>query len=176
MIKLASFLRYKQDETGATAIEFGLLAVPFFMLLVGIFELSMFYASGIILEGAANSASRLIRTGQAQNAADPQQAFEDEMCNRVGVIVQCEDIIYESVNYGSSFDGVSNAPIQIDGDGNMISAGFDPGGADDVVMIRLAYSHQFFFPFMGEILSDGTQQNASMHLSTVVLRTEPYEY
>lgn len=176
MRKNAILARYIDDQSGATAVEFGLLALPFFMLLVGIFELSMFYASGVILEGAANGASRMIRTGQAQNSGNPQAAFEAEMCDQVGVLVNCADIVYDAVSYGDSFDGVANASFELDEDGNMISAGFDAGGSNEVIMVRLAYSHEFFFPFMAQILSDGTRQNASMHMSTVVLRTEPYEF
>ena len=170
------FRFFLKNCSGATAIEFGLLAMPFFMLLVGILELSMFYASGVVLEGAAISAARTVRTGQAQNSADPQSVFEEALCNQVSIIIKCNNITYEAVNFGNSFNGVSETAITLDEDGNMEPAGFTIGGPNSVIMIRLAYHHNFLFPFLGAILSDGTQQNASLHLSTVVLRTEPYGF
>lgn len=168
--------KYATRNDGVTAVEFGLLAVPFFFLILGIIEVSLFYASGVILEGAAMSASRVIRTGQAQISGDPQNAFEQVMCDQVGVLVNCDRIVYEVINLGDSFTAASLATPGFDGDGNLVSAGFDAGSSRDVVLVRLAYRHEFFSPLLGPFLGDETGTNSSLHLSTVVMRTEPYQF
>ena len=53
---------FAHDESGVTAIEFGLLAVPFFSILGAILETSLVFLSGQVLESAVQDASRLIRT------------------------------------------------------------------------------------------------------------------
>lgn len=170
------FKRYLKVNSGVTAVEFALLFFPFFLLIMGIIEVSLFYASGVALEGAATSASRLVRTGQAQQSGDPQSTFETAMCDQVGVMIDCSDIIFEAVNLGQSFAGITATPPNLDDDGNLVSSGFDAGGSDNVVMIRLAYRHEFLMPLVGQFLGDGTGTNSAQHLSTVVLRTEPYEF
>ena len=167
---------YLKTEDGATAVEFSLLMVPFFLLIMGIIEISLYYASGIILEGAAMGASRVIRTGAAQLSADPKAAFEEAMCDEVGVMMDCGDITYETINFGSSFTGSTDHTPQYDEDGNLIPAGFDAGSAEDVILIRLAYRHDFFFPLTGALIEENEGSNSATHVSTVVLRTEPYDY
>ena len=60
-----------KNQKGATAIEFAFVALPFFMLMIGILELGMYYASATVMEGATVQAARIIRTGQAQESGDP---------------------------------------------------------------------------------------------------------
>ena len=167
---------YKNKTDGATAIEFGLLMLPFFILVMGIIEISMYYASGIGLEGAALGASRVIRTGQAQQSGDPETVFRDALCDEVGVLLSCDDITYETIVVSGGFSSALTAPPDFDEDGNLIPAGFNAGQSDDVVLIRLGYRHDFLFPFLGALLEDGENTNSSVHVSTVVLRTEPYDY
>jgi|AntRauTorcE11897_2_1112592.scaffolds.fasta_scaffold02891_4 Flp pilus assembly protein TadG len=175
-LKNRAIKKYVKKQDGATAIEFGLLALPFFFLILGTIELSLFYASGVMLEGAATSASRVIRTGQAQESADPQSAFEQVMCDKAGAVISCDEIVYEAINLGDSFTGASSTPPNYDSDGNMVSSGFDAGGSEDVIMVRLSYRHQFFSPLLGPYLGDDTGTNSALHTSTVVLRTEPYRF
>ena len=167
---------YFQKKDGTTAVEFALLFTPFFLLMMGVIELSLFYASGVAVEGAALSASRLVRTGQAQTSGDAQNAFENAMCSQVGVMVNCADITYEAIKMGNSFSGAAATAVTLDDDGNMVSSGFDAGNPEDVIMVRLAYRHEFLLPLLGQFLGDGTGTNSSQHVSTVVLRTEPYSF
>ena len=60
---------FARDDSGVTAIEFGLLALPFFSILGAILETSLVFLSGQVLESAVQDTSRLIRTGQAQVAS-----------------------------------------------------------------------------------------------------------
>jgi len=170
------YRRYLKKKEGATAVEFALLFFPFFLLIMGVIELSLFYASGVMLEGAAVTSSRLVRTGQAQGSADPQATFKDTMCNQVGVMINCDNIIFESINLGNSFTNASETVPDIDDDGNLVSAGFDAGTSNEVIMIRLAYRHEFLLPLIGQFLGDSAGSNSAQHLSTIVLRTEPYSF
>ena len=60
--------RWQRDDRGATAIEFAMVAMPFFMFCFGILGVGLHYFSTNSLEHAVEAAARKIRTGQAQNS------------------------------------------------------------------------------------------------------------
>ena len=76
------FVRHfiKRDE-GTTSVEFSLLFIPYLMLSLAVVELALMFTAGSLLEGATGSASRLIRTGQIQQAQNvaPEDMFREEL-------------------------------------------------------------------------------------------------
>lgn len=175
---LRFFNRYLRRKDGATAIEFSLLSIPYFMLTFGIIEISLMMGSAMVLEGGTSKASRMIRTGQIQLASnDPveqEEMFRERLCQEVSFLINCEAITIESVDI-SSFGSVSDAAPQFDADGNLISQGFASGGVNDVVLIRTAYRYALLTPMIGNLLGEGGS-NSRLFLSTIVLQTEPYEF
>ncbi len=57
---------FSKDRKGTTAIEFGFVALPFFLFAFGIMLVGLKYFTENALEHAVESAAREIRTGQAQ--------------------------------------------------------------------------------------------------------------
>ncbi len=170
------FIRQWLRKTeGTTAIEFSLLAIPFFVLTLGIIELSIMYASASLLEGATNSAARLIRTGQIQQSqeGDPEDLFREAMCNYATVLINCEEVSIEAIRMDSFTDFDTYQP-QFDEDGNLIPQGFNAGGSSDRVLIRVAYRYTLITPFVGHILGGAT--GSMLFMSTIVLQTEPYDF
>lgn len=72
-----------RDEKGAVAVEFGILAIPFFALIFAILETSMVFFAQQILESALQDSIREIRTGQSQTDTPPWTSaeFRSEICN-----------------------------------------------------------------------------------------------
>jgi Flp pilus assembly protein TadG len=173
---LGKFFRSWVDrKEGTTAIEFSLMAIPYFMLTIGILEVSIMYASACLLEGATTAAARLIRTGQVQQAesADPEEMFRDAVCDYAEALIACDKVIIE-VRQMESFDDYDSMGAQYDEDGNMVSQGFDAGGSNDRVLIRVAYRYEMLTPFIGPLLVG--PDNSRQFMSTIVLQTEPYEF
>lgn len=160
---------------GATAVEFALVAVPFTFLLLGIVEVSLFFASSNLIHGATSDAARLVRTGQVQqyDQGDPQQLFENALCNHAGVWADCGQIQYEVITM-DGFSDFSTYPPQYDEDGNMVSQGFTPGGTNDTVLIRTAYRYEFTLPFIKQLFSDAGDGKRTI-MATIILQTEPYD-
>ncbi|NIJ08149.1 Flp pilus assembly protein TadG [Sphingomonas vulcanisoli] len=52
-----------RDDSGAAALEFALLAIPFFMLLMGIIEIGLYLVVNLNLSNATAVAARKIRVG-----------------------------------------------------------------------------------------------------------------
>ena len=83
---------FGRDETGVTAIEFGILALPFFTIVMAILETSLIFLAGQILDSAVQDSSRLIRTGQAQNntpAYGPED-FREAICSGLYGMFDCD--------------------------------------------------------------------------------------
>ncbi len=168
------FKRWGRDKSGTTAIEFSLLAVPFLLLTLGIIEISLMYASASLLEGATNSAARTIRTGQIQQSTgDPETMFRQEICNYATVLIRCDDVIIEAQTM-AGFSDYSTMSVQLDVDGNMVSQGFDVGGSNERVLVRVAYRYSMMTPLVGPLLYGVA--NGRLFISTIVLQTEPYEF
>ena len=52
----------------------------------------------------------------------------------------------------------------------------DAGGSDDVVLIRVGYRYEFKTPLIGRMLGDTTGTNSQLHVATVIVRNEPFEF
>lgn len=162
---------FRKDD-GAAAIEFSMLLVPYLMLSLGIIEMSLMFLSASLLEGATDSASRLVRTGQIQQSGeDPEAMFREALCEFAVVLVECNDMKIEMVKLDSYADYTQ---ASYDADGEFISQGVDPGGSNDKILIRVAYRYSMITPLVGQLLNgtDGT----TLFVSTIVLQTEPYEF
>lgn len=170
-----SIRRWKRDNRGVVAIEFAMLAMPLFLLILGIFELSMFFASGSVLEGASIEAARIIRTGQVQASTNPESEFENELCDRVGSMLDCGKLQYEVIHVSDdTFLTAENTQPQFDNQGNLIPQPFDAGHSSDVVIVRTYYKWDFMVPFLATMLTGDPSKDWATHMTTVVIKTEPY--
>ncbi len=169
------FKKWRKQEDGATAVEFSLIAIPFVIIILGIIEISLYFATSSLLHGSAEEAARLIRTGQVQQSlGDPQTMFEEALCEHAAVFISCNDIQYEVITL-NDFSDFDNHPPQYDADGNLVTAAFSAGGVNDVVLVRAVHRYDFTTPIIGSIIGDsGT--NSRLILSTIVLQTEPYDF
>ncbi|WP_435641187.1 TadE/TadG family type IV pilus assembly protein [Micavibrio aeruginosavorus] len=172
--KLLSFWR---DTRGSTAVEFGLVAIPFIFMTIGIIELALVFAAVNMLEGGVAEASRMIRTGQLQQeGGDPEETFREALCAHALVLIKCDGIVIESIAIeDNTFEGISELVPEYDEDGNLIPSGFELGEVSDVVLVRVAYRYQFMTPLFGDIFSNQPDRAYPM-MATAVMRTEPYEF
>ncbi len=171
------FNRWRKNNKGVAAIEFALVGIPFFMALIGILETTLFFAAGNVLEGAAQASARVIRTGQAEASADPMARFEESMCSQIGILVPCANVSYEVIEIpDNNFTTVASYPPSFDVDGVLESQGFSIGGSESIILVRLVYTYNFMTPFLGTMMDQGYGDNSYKHISTVVVRNEPYAF
>ena len=173
------FTRWAKKEEGATAVEFSLIALPFILMIVGLIEMSLMFTATNLLESATGTAARLIKTGQLQQSGgDQQQMFEDALCDNANMFLDCENIQYE-VTVIPEDDGFSGAQMfadpSFDDDGNLEAVGFETGGSNDILLVRVVYRYPIITPFVQPILSNGPN-NTRLLMSTTVFQTEPYEF
>ena len=180
--RLRFIKRFEKSEDGATAVEFGLVAAPFFYLLMAIFETGAMLFSEYVIENGTAQASRLIRTGQA--TAYTQQNFKDEVCGGLAAFLDCTNRLYVDVQSFSDFSSVGTInPIEsvTNEDGDIIeqlseditvNANFNPGAELDVVVVRVYYDWKLFTPGMSYLsqLAGGRR----LLSSSTAFRNEPF--
>ena len=77
------------DEQGAVAVEFAILAVPFFTLIFAIIETSMTFFAQQILESALQDATRYVRTGQSATLEWDLDDFRKSVCSSTFGMFEC---------------------------------------------------------------------------------------
>jgi Flp pilus assembly protein TadG len=173
---------FSRDESGATAVEFGLLAFPFFTLVFAILETSVVFLAGQILDSAVQDASRKIRTGQAEAAT--AALFEDEICDRLFNMFDCDQLKVK-VSVVSTFSSATiTSPIDPDCDGStdpddcdwtseFTAPTYDAGSSGSIMLVQAYYKWPTILNLPGFNLA--TQAGDTRLLSAVrVFRNEPY--
>lgn len=173
----ATWHRWRRKDDGVAAVEFALLAIPFFMLLVGVLEISMYFAAGNVLEGGAAAASRLLRTGQVQLSDDPEETFRTALCDHVRTLIPCDRLQYEVIRLDdNTFAGAENYEPEFDDDGNLVPSPFSTGNSNDVILVQTVYRYEFLTPFLGTMITGDAGRNWSIHMATSVIKAEPYNF
>ncbi len=166
--------RFLRREDGSAAVEFGLVAAPFFALLFAIMETALVFFAGQTLETAAADSARLILTGQAQTQGFSQSAFKDAVCAKILGLFDCKNGISVDVKKYTSFASV-DVTKPIDNNGNLkTDFTYDPGGPCQIVVVRLLYEYPVYVSLLGYNLSD-MSNGKHLLVATSVFRNEPYQ-
>lgn len=162
------------DKRGVAAVEFALIAVPFFFLLFGLLEIALLFIMTTVLEHAVMEASRDIRTGRFQAGSLNEEAFRTMICDRMMDLMSCDDRLAIDVKTFSNFTSTTN-PSPIDSDGELDDSEFEfkPGGANEIVVVRAYYTWSLITPIMSKPLEN---MAGGRHLisAVAVFRNEPF--
>jgi Flp pilus assembly protein TadG len=163
------------DRRGVAAVEFAMIAAPFFFLIFGLLEICVIFIMSSVLEHGLNEAARGIRTGQLQSGGSfDRDAFEEIICAEIFDLFECEGAIELDVKTYSDFASTSN-PSAIDEEGNLDDEDFEfnPGGANDIVVVRAFYEWELMTPVLSAPLAN-LSENRRLLQATVVFRNEPF--
>lgn len=168
----AGSTQFVRASGGATAVEFALVAAPFFLTLFAVLEVAMVYFGSNALEAGTAQAARLVRTGQIQVDGNIQD-FRDTLCAETAALLDCDDKLFVDVRSYPSFANVDlSAPV--DEDGNPQQGQFNAGQAGDVVLVRTYYVWEIYTPLLGELLGNIGSTGSRLLMSTAAFRNEPF--
>lgn len=184
-LRLRRQLRHLQaDQSGVTAIEFAIVAMPFLLLLFGTISVSLFYFTNFSMENAVWQAARSIRTGQFQQGAgaysgitsdeDRKKAFKQALCAKAPSYIDCNKVVVLVQSNSGGFGSITEPVCATDGTIiDQSKAEFNPGGASSVVLVTACYPWDFGgkLPF----LALANMKDGSLLIqASVAFRTEPY--
>lgn len=143
------------NEDGSAAIEFGMVALPFLMFVLGIIAFGLYFLSSTFLSYGVEVASRQIRTG-LMNTAGPKDAndqptemsvkqFRQDVCTAASPVIDCSKLSVKVAHWTSWADLTPESCT--DADGNMTGSTGEEGDllkkyageASDVVLVTLCY-------------------------------------
>ncbi|WP_082172161.1 TadE/TadG family type IV pilus assembly protein [Methylobacterium indicum] len=187
----ATIRRFCAARDGATAVEFGLIAMPFLCLVAAIVETALAFFAGQVLDNAVSSAARQLYTGQFQaaRASDPpppqgkttQQvaldAFKAAICNGRVTIFACSSVKVDVLTMPDGGSYTPGSPIDSTTKSwrttpTAFGTQYQDPGSNRIVIVQAAVEFPVFFSF----LNPNTLANGKRVLqSTVAFRTEPYQ-
>lgn len=178
--RLAAFRR---SRDGATAVEFGILALPFLFLMFSILEIAMVFWSTQVLETAVANASRQIYTGQFQSDAGNQNKtaaqlaanFKTALCSNITTLFDCNRVSIDIRNASNFAGATPPSAVKTTGTTKTYDASgftYETVGAKQIALVTAAME----YPVMVRMLATtgGLSNGNRIIMATAAFRTEPY--
>jgi TadE-like protein len=174
--------RYGRSAEGATAVEFALVAFPFFYVLGAICETGLMLFTEYVIQNAVQEAARTVRTGQVSTttgtATITESDFKDSICADLSTLISCDSELSVYVNNAADFAALESSiedPINIgkQSDGSYSTIVFEPGGQRVAATVIATYDWDFAFPFMSFLgnVFDGEKRRV---YGIAIFRNEPF--
>lgn len=176
--------RFAKNEDGATAIEFAIVALPFFALLFGIMELAIVFFINSALVHATGEAGRLIRVGNFQ-ACGGADEFKALVCSNMSGLGNCWKNVRIDVVEGDSFKTIELpvVPPVEDLDEDLTGEDaipqtsngvFQTNVAGDTMVVRSILHYRLILPPLLTRLANPPGSGARTMVATTAFRNEPF--
>jgi Flp pilus assembly protein TadG len=179
LAKMRALRRFGRSRRGSAAVEFAIVVLPFFVLTIGLAEISMIGFAQTSLDFGVSEAARQIRTGRAQMDGLDGQDIQDMICAEVTrfMVMDCENNLHLDVDTFTSFVDAGNAsadPINEEGEFTDDGMGYSPGAPSDIVVVRAYYEWEIMTP-MFEPVFQNVSSGERVLVTTMMFRNEPYQ-
>lgn len=179
--------RFRKSNDGTAAIEFALLAFPFFLLIFATIEAFVAFAGEQLLENAVDTMARQVRTGQIKNLSEEE--FRTKFCAEISLMIQCvakenpdDQKLYLDVREFASFAAIPNYIPKVSSDqfSDLDPSSFDykPGGPKSINIVRAYYRWEVMTdlvrPFITNIRKDGEMPRDYLMVATAAFRNENF--
>ncbi|MEM5493469.1 TadE/TadG family type IV pilus assembly protein [Hoeflea sp. AS16] len=181
------FARFRKSSDGTAAIEFALLAFPFFLLIFATIEAFIAFAGEQLLENAVDTMARQVRTGQIKNLTEEE--FRTRFCAEISLMITCaeeedpnDQKLYLDVREFASFDAIPNYIPKVSNDQfadlDPRGFGYSPGGPKSINIVRAYYRWEVMTdlvrPFITNIRKEGEMPRDFLMVATAAFRNENY--
>jgi hypothetical protein len=176
--------RLLSDERGSTAIEFGMVGLPFLLFMLGILGYGLYFLNTTYLQYGADTAARQIRTGEfntgGAKGAMTVKEFREAVCNASKPVIDCKKLSV-LVQHGTDWSGLKPQSCS-DGKGGLAgSTGSDSeqlskyaGTSSEVVLVTLCYQWDLAKSFSFLKLDGGTGNGPAVIQAATAFKSEPY--
>ena len=168
---------FRRDERAATAVEFALLSLPFFLIVGGVLQTSVVFLATQVLESAVQDASRQIRIGQAQQPGKSLETFRAGICDGLyGLFPDCSRLHLRVVEVNNFQSATVVVPVDTSCNENCtwtIPEEWSPGQGKSVILVQVYYRYPVpiqFGPLGMANLPDGSRLLGS----AAVFQNEPF--
>lgn len=175
------FSRFCRDRDGSTAIEFGMLALPFLLLLFAILETCISFAAQQLMTNATDDVARQIRTGQIRGADLTEDKLHEFICGRLEIMVanDCPGLVIDLRN-ADTFGELAKFKMPLKGTNRLDReiddslADFDPGTNTKKNRLRVLYPWPIMTNLLQKSLSTLKDNKILLHASAT-WQNEPFD-
>lgn len=163
---------FSKDRKGSAAIEFAILALPFFVVIFAIAEIALMFFVDSGLDAAVHRAVRQVRVGVAKSGAWDSAKFRTEVCKELSYSFGCDKNLKVRATVVTNMASVDKiSPIT--GGELVVKDEFNLGDSGNYVLV------QAFLPwdpvFKLYAVSSGRLANGSYVLgSSELIKNEPF--
>ncbi|MES5099895.1 TadE/TadG family type IV pilus assembly protein [Agrobacterium sp. BA1120] len=182
--------RFARSRDGTAAIEFAILAIPYFVVVFAIIETFLAMMAEQLVTNATDTMARKLRTGQIASTIT-QEEFRKQFCAEVSILITCsaEEIktpkqLYIDLRQFGTFAAIPKTiPLVPNGeyyDLDSSAFGFSPGGPISINMLRVYYRWPVITdlvrPYLTKIRPrDGSMPSHFLIVATDAFRNEAYQ-
>ncbi len=178
-----------RSRDGSAAIEFALLAIPYFLVVFAIIETFIAFAGEQLVSNAVDTVSRKMRTGQMTPTNTNVTAFRTALCNEVSILIKCSATevatpskLFVDVQTFSTFAAIpttiprtsTNAYADI----KTSDFKYQPGGSGTINMVRAYYRWQIITdlirPYITNIRPTDGSSSYFLIVATTAFQNEQY--
>jgi Flp pilus assembly protein TadG len=181
---------FVKNNDGAVAVEFAIVGVPFFMMVMAVFNTGLYFYAVNCVDRGIEDAARFVRTGEAQKGSSSAggtgtsltaDQFRTMVCDTASAYIDCSQL---NIRIQSNTDWSAINAIKCDvnnpttgaiakGDGTLLTA--MAGTANSKVLITACYKWELgkYLPFVhfDALYPDGS----TLIQSSAALQIEPYQ-
>lgn len=164
--------KFVGDRKGSAAIEFAILALPFFVVIFAIAEIAVMYFVDSGLDAALHKAVRQVRVGVAKSGSWDAAKLKDVICAELSYSFSCASKIKVRATVVTDMSSITKAS-PISGGNLNVTEDFDLGDSGSYVLVQafLPWSPTFrFYSISSAQLSDGSYVLGSAEL----IKNEPF--
>ena len=167
------------DDSGATLVEFALVSPLFLMLLLGAIELGVLGMVSADFNNAVQTASRQVRTGQADGPTSAAQYIGVICSLMVDGQTDCQSRINVQVQPMASFATAAAQLSKQDASGTLSAGGpgggqiFGAGASGQVMLVTATFRWPLIVPF-AENAFQRVNATEVLITSRLAFRNEPY--
>ncbi|MFW2342991.1 TadE/TadG family type IV pilus assembly protein [Brevundimonas sp.] len=166
--------RFLAARRGSTAVEFAMVAAPFFFMMFAVLELAFVFVLDSALENAVIETGRLVRTGQASSQSFTANQFKTALCSRMSIFsADCMAKVTVDVREIPQFTNPNPPDPTAGSTFSEAGLGYTNGNPGSLMLVRGWYRHQLFTPFLSQGLSRMGDGKAIL-TATTAFRNEPW--
>lgn len=193
--RFSKFRAVARSRDGAAAIEFALLAIPYFLVIFAILETFIAFAAEELVSNAVDTMSRRMRTGQitynlGRTTDMSRTQFRQAFCNEISILISCSTSeaatpskLYVDVQTFATLSAIPTTIPKVSSDRyadiNTAAFKYAPGGAGTINMLRAYYRWEIITdlvrPYITTIRpSDGSMPTQYLIIATSAFQNEQY--
>ncbi|MDH4980967.1 pilus assembly protein [Hyphomicrobium sp. D-2] len=172
---------FRSNESGSTAIEFAVIGGALIFFVLGIVGLGMFFLVNSSLQSGVETAARIIRTGQSNEAKMNITSFRQAVCDSMNAAIDCKKLSI-LVQTEDDWSGLNLAPCVVDGKMSASTGNGDDllskhaGEEEKVAVVTVCYQWDMAksFPFL-KLGNKSDGSGAAILQAATAFRSEPYK-